>query len=151
MSTIYWDSTHISSTCWYKKANTCVKPLSVCGTRCGGALTRNSGQIQPPDVDKDGLFDYGVECAWSLIFEGKTIELHVVLFDLRTARPDTCYDFYRSQYSYTKNILYVSGLVLIEFSLTVKVATLIFISGGGSTISSAKEEKSGFIYNLVKS
>ena len=42
-------------------------------------------------------------------------------------------------------------LVLIDFSLTVKAATLIFISGRGSAISSAKEGKSGFIYNLVKS
>ena len=42
-------------------------------------------------------------------------------------------------------------LVLIDFSLTVKAATLIFISGHGSAISSAKEGKSGFIYNLVKS
>ena len=38
--------------------------------------------------------------------------------------------------------------LLIDFSLTVKVATLIFISGRGSAISSAKEGKSGF--NLVK-
>ena len=50
----------------------------------------------------------------------------------------------------------VSGLtlslhVLLDFSLTVKAATLIFISGCGSAISSAKEGKSGFIYNLVKS
>ena len=36
-------------------------------------------------------------------------------------------------------------LVLIDFSLTVKAATLIFISGSGSTISSAKEGKSGFL------
>ena len=35
--------------------------------------------------------------------------------------------------------------VLIDLSLTVKVATLIFISGHGSAISSAKEGKSGFI------
>ena len=35
--------------------------------------------------------------------------------------------------------------------LTVKAATLIFISGRGLAISSAKEGKSGFIYNLVKS
>ena len=35
--------------------------------------------------------------------------------------------------------------------ITVKAATLIFISGCGSAISSAKEGKSGFIYNLVKS
>ena len=41
--------------------------------------------------------------------------------------------------------------LLIDFSLTVKAATLIFISGCGSAISSAKEGKSGFIYNLVKS
>ena len=39
--------------------------------------------------------------------------------------------------------------LLIDFSLTVKVATLIFISGRDSDISSAKEGKSGFI--LVKS
>ena len=39
---------------------------------------------------------------------------------------------------------------LIDFLLIVK-ATLIFISGRGSAISSAKEGKSGFIYNLVKS
>ena len=55
-----------------------------------------------------------------------------------------------------------SGLILIQmfskviaceisiFSLTVKAATLIFISGCDSAISSAKEGKSGFIYNLVK-
>ena len=41
--------------------------------------------------------------------------------------------------------------ILLDFSLTVKAATLIFISGSGSAISSAKEGKSGFIYNLVKS
>ena len=41
--------------------------------------------------------------------------------------------------------------LLLDFSLTVKAATLIFISGRGSAISPAKEGKSGFIYNLVKS
>ena len=41
-------------------------------------------------------------------------------------------------------------LVIIDFSLTVKAATLIFISGRGSAISSAKQGKSGSIYNLVK-
>ena len=40
--------------------------------------------------------------------------------------------------------------VLLDFSLTVKAATLIFVSGCGMAISSAKEGKSGFIYNLVK-
>ena len=51
----------------------------------------------------------------------------------------------------SRNIRYVSIWVLLDFSLTVKAATLIFISGRGSAISSAKEGKSGFIYNLVKS
>ena len=41
--------------------------------------------------------------------------------------------------------------ILLDFSLHVKAATLIFISGCGLAISSAKEGKSGFIYNLVKS
>ena len=40
--------------------------------------------------------------------------------------------------------------VLIGFSLTVKAATLTFISGCGSVILSAKQGKSGSIYNLVK-
>ena len=44
-----------------------------------------------------------------------------------------------------------SAMMLIDFSLTVKAKTLIFISGRGSAISSAKEGKSGSIYNLVKS
>ena len=34
--------------------------------------------------------------------------------------------------------------VLKDFSLTVKAATLIFMSGRGSSISSAKQGKSGF-------
>ena len=37
------------------------------------------------------------------------------------------------------------------FVYLVKAQTLMFISGHGSAISSAKEGKSGFIYNLVKS
>ena len=41
-------------------------------------------------------------------------------------------------------------MLLIDFSLTVKAATLIFISGRGSASSSATEGKSGFIHNLVK-
>ena len=40
--------------------------------------------------------------------------------------------------------------ILLDFPLTVKAATLIFIFGRGSAISSAKEGKSGSIYNLVK-
>ena len=46
----------------------------------------------------------------------------------------------------------VADLVsLKDCSLTVKAATLIFISGRGLAISSAKEGKSGSVYNLVKS
>ena len=43
------------------------------------------------------------------------------------------------------------NVALIDFLLTVKAATLIFISRRGSAISSAKEGNTGFIYNLVKS
>ena len=43
-----------------------------------------------------------------------------------------------------------SHALLIDFSLNVKAATLIFISWRGSAISSAKEGKSGNIFNLVK-
>ena len=42
------------------------------------------------------------------------------------------------------------SIILIDFSLTVKTATLIFISGRGSAISTAKQGKSGSIYDLVK-
>ena len=47
-------------------------------------------------------------------------------------------------------MLYFLSIVLLDFSLTVKAATLIFISGRCSAISSAKEGESGYIYNLVK-
>ena len=40
--------------------------------------------------------------------------------------------------------------LLIDFTPTVKAVTLIFISGRGSAISSAKQGKSGPIYNLAK-
>ena len=40
--------------------------------------------------------------------------------------------------------------IFIDFLLSVKAATLIFISGHGSAISTAKQGKSGSIYNLVK-
>ena len=44
-----------------------------------------------------------------------------------------------------------NAFVLIDFSLIVKAATLIFISWRGSTISSAKQGKSVSICNLVNS
>ena len=51
----------------------------------------------------------------------------------------------------TKNISCLGNKqVLADFSLTVKVVTLIFISGHGPAISSAKQGKTGSIYNLVK-
>ena len=53
--------------------------------------------------------------------------------------------------SFQACVIYLSlKLILIDFSLTVKAASLIFISGPGSAISSAKQMKSGSIYNLVK-
>ena len=51
-------------------------------------------------------------------------------------------------------IMYFSldkNFILIVFSFTVKASTLIIISGRGLAVSSAKEGKSVFIYNLVKS
>ena len=47
----------------------------------------------------------------------------------------------------SKNVVHA---VLIDFLLTVKAAPLICISGRGSAISSAKQGRSGSIYNLVK-
>ena len=41
--------------------------------------------------------------------------------------------------------LFHTSFILLDFSLSVKAATLIFISGCDSAISSAKEGKSGFI------
>ena len=49
------------------------------------------------------------------------------------------------------NPIHLAHMILLDFLLTVKAATLIFISGCGWAISSAKEGKSGCIYNLVKS
>ena len=58
----------------------------------------------------------------------------------------------RSCSNQTTPLQRLAGMVklLIDFSLTVKAATLIFISGRGSAILSAKEGKSGSIYNMVK-
>ena len=50
----------------------------------------------------------------------------------------------------TPSKVMLKHMVLIDVSLTVKAATLIFISGRGSAISSAKQGKSGSIYYLVK-
>ena len=55
------------------------------------------------------------------------------------------------KFNLNKKLGIAKMIVLIDFSLTVKAETLIFIIGCGLAISSAKEGKSGFIYNLVKS
>ena len=68
----------------------------------------------------------------------------IFLFDLILYIQSTIFQLYRYESSWVEP-------VLLHFSLTVKAATLILISGCGSAISSAKEGKSGFIYNLVKS
>ena len=44
----------------------------------------------------------------------------------------------------------MNAMLLLDFSLTVKAATLIFIPGCGSAMLSAKEGKSGSIYKLAK-
>ena len=49
-----------------------------------------------------------------------------------------------------KRTVSLKRFFLIDFSLTVKAVTLIFISERCSASSSAKQEKSGSIYNLVK-
>ena len=64
----------------------------------------------------------------------------------------SCFPYYSLPSRARLSWLHVpNGVILLDFSLTVKAATLISISGCGSTISSAKEGKSGFIYNLVNS
>ena len=49
---------------------------------------------------------------------------------------------------YALNMILLQRRVLIDFSLTVKAATVIFISGRGSAISSAKQGESGSIYKF---
>ena len=56
-----------------------------------------------------------------------------------------------AHYSLTTRYILIKFCILLDFSLTVKAATLIFISGCGLAISSAKKGKSGFIHNLLKS
>ena len=43
-----------------------------------------------------------------------------------------------------------TGFIAHRLYLVLKATTLIFISGRGSAIPSAKRRKSGYIYNLVK-
>ena len=59
--------------------------------------------------------------------------------------------YYSVQYIVSYRDGYTCICILLDFSLSVKAATLIFISGCGSAISSPKQGNSGFIYKLVKS
>ena len=54
------------------------------------------------------------------------------------------------KYPKSHELAHLFSIILIDFWLTVKAATLIIISGCCSASSSAKQEKSGSIYNLVK-
>ena len=65
-------------------------------------------------------------------------------------RPNTAEPDQTPQNAASDQVHHCLLTVLKDFSLTVKAATLIFISVRGSAISSAKEGKSGFIYNLAK-
>ena len=71
--------------------------------------------------------------------------------DVRTFPFDQLPSHVRLLKGYAWKPVCIQVSVLLDFSLTVKAATLIFISGRGSAISSAKKGKSGFIYNLVES
>ena len=73
----------------------------------------------------------------------KTFKTILYFFTFRKV----CLQYVIKWLSHNNGSMYI---VLIDFLLTVKAATLIFISGRGSAISSAKQGKSGSIYNLVK-
>ena len=78
---------------------------------CGGTLTNTSGQIQSPDEDNDGVFDHGVECEWTLLFENTLIELRILRLDLRTPSYENCGINSQGDLNAT-NILHVSIVVL---------------------------------------
>ena len=88
-----------------------MKNISVYGTGCGGTLTRSSGQIQSPDEDNDGVFDQGVECEWTLLFENTIIELHMLRLDLKTPSFENC-ETQKSRNRYASNQLYVSIIIV---------------------------------------
>ena len=68
-----------------------------------------------------------------------------------TLDPDQAQQFVGSDLSAIAFKCYqLTTQVLLDFSLTVKAAPLIFISGCGLASPSAKEGKSGFIYNWSK-
>ena len=62
----------------------------------------------------------------------------------------SCYDLSEKLSDLYCIVLFYQFTQLIDFSLTVKATTLIFMSGRGSAISSAKKGSQGSINNLVK-
>ena len=74
-------------------------------------MTRSSGQIQSPDEDNDGVFDQGVECEWTLLFENTIIELHMLRLDLKTPLFENC-ETQKSRNRYASNQLYVSIIIV---------------------------------------
>ena len=76
---------------------------------------------------------------------------HHAAFHLHTVKPDsfsTDYGMHLPQMARVEGS-FDECFYLLDFSLTVKAATLIFIPGRCSAISSAKQGKSGSIYHLV--
>ena len=67
-----------------------------------------------------------------------------------TSSSDNQHFICKQKRKHVQNFRRFTTVILLDFTLTVKAASLIFISGCASAISSAKEGKSGFIYNLVK-
>ncbi|RWS11455.1 cubilin-like protein, partial [Dinothrombium tinctorium] len=50
---------------------------------CGGVLESKTGVIQSPDIDKNGLYDYDLDCVWTIIAgENAVITLTFEKFDL---------------------------------------------------------------------
>ena len=81
--------------------------------------------------------------------------LHTNAYSLTYTKID-CFAFFFETSSCYPSVAFLKPIsifyfqVSIDFSLPVKAATLIYISGRGSPISSAKLGKSDSIYNLVK-
>ena len=70
-------------------------------------MTKSSGQIQLPDEDNDGVFDHGVECEWTLLFENTLIELRILRLDLRIPSYENCEIYLQGDINAT-NRLHVS-------------------------------------------
>ena len=59
---------------------------------CGGALNPAKGLIMPPDRDGDGLYDFNLECFWSLeVMFDTLIHFSVIYTDLDPCDDDSDY------------------------------------------------------------